>query len=97
MAGAFLLVRVFPPRFFFWGAGGVNKHRCPSWLTWLKNRERFLVYLVLQSTTRAIYFPKKDTYANKWWVAGAFSFCVCFSFFFGRGFFDVWRTLASRD
>ena len=31
-------------------------------LVWLKNRGRFLVHLVVQASTRAIYFFKKDTY-----------------------------------
>ena len=35
------------------------------WWIWRKNRGRFLVYLVVQSTARAIYFPKKDTYASR--------------------------------
>ena len=35
--------------------------RCPYWLIWLKNRGRFLVYLVVQSTIGAISFPEKDT------------------------------------
>ena len=39
-------------------------HRCPVGLIWLKHRGRFLVYLVVQSTTRAIYFCKQDTYAS---------------------------------
>ena len=33
------------------------------WLFWSKNRGRFLVYLMVQSTTRAICLPQKDTYA----------------------------------
>ena len=40
---------------------GIN-HRCPSWLIWSKNRGRFLVHLVVQSTTSETHlFPKKDT------------------------------------
>ena len=30
-----------------------------GYITWLKNRGRFPVYLVVQSTARAVYFPKR--------------------------------------
>ena len=36
-------------------------HRSSFWLICLKHG-RFLLYLVVQSNTRAIYLPKKDTY-----------------------------------
>ena len=41
------------------GFASGHPHRCPFCLVWLKNRGRFLVYLVVQSSTRAIHFPKK--------------------------------------
>ena len=40
--------------------GQAQAHRCPFWLIWLKHSGRFLVYLVVQSTSRAVYFPKRD-------------------------------------
>ena len=47
------------------------KHRCPSWLIGSKNRGRFLVYLVVQSTRALAIFPTKDTCPVKfhvnWW------------------------------
>ena len=49
-----------PAAFFFF----IRVHRCPFWLIWFKNRGRSLVCLVVQSTTRAIYFPKEDTYVR---------------------------------
>ena len=58
-----------------------ENHRCPFWLIWLKNRGRFLVYLVVQSTTRTphLFSTKKDTYGEKppffWPVAGPCGFC----------------------
>ena len=36
-------------------------HGCPFWLIWSNNRGRFLFFLVVQSTTRAIYVPPKRT------------------------------------
>ena len=43
---------------------GICHHRCPFWLMWLKNRGRFLVFLVVQSTTRDTYvcnaFPSRQ-------------------------------------
>ena len=43
-------------------AGGF---RCPSWRVCLKNRGRFLVYLVALSSTRAMYLRKKgDTFGH---------------------------------
>ena len=46
--------------------GGVLcKHRRPFWWFWQKKRGRFLVYRVVYSSTRAIYFPQKDTYVCK--------------------------------
>ena len=55
--------------FLFWG-GGCSEHRCPFWLIWLKNRGRFLVYVVVQSTTRAINFARKDTYGSEGFQRG---------------------------
>ena len=44
--------------------GSTASHRWPFWLFWSNNGGRFLVYLVVQSSTRAIYFPEKDAYAH---------------------------------
>ena len=44
-----------------WGGGrGNGGVRCPFWLIRLKNRGRFLVYLAVQSTTRAIYLFSRN-------------------------------------
>ena len=42
------------------GGGGYWMHRCDMCGGFLKTRSKALVYLVVQSSTRAIYFLKKD-------------------------------------
>ena len=43
----------------------MNTHRCPFWLVGLKHRGRFLVCLMVESSTWEIHlFSKKDTYVN---------------------------------
>ena len=65
-------------------AGGVKnsasfEHRCPCCLVWLKTRGGFLVYLVVQSSTRAIYFPQKDTYGFESQISAFVWFCFMFA------------------
>ena len=42
-----------------------HDHGCPLWLFWSKNRWRFLVCLVVSSSTRETHlFAQKDTYGH---------------------------------